>query len=138
MGRQQQLDDSQQDTSSNRSTLQRLETFACFAAMTLAITLEGACVYWLGVAGIMRAPSGTSVNLVGQWTAVTLPQCWLVGALVILIYRLAAMMVPPKTWGHVEVLDNRQAFLRLWPWAVAVGAAQMGALYLDRVIVAVR
>ncbi len=134
----QQLDDSQQNTNHTRSTLRRLETFACFAAMMLAITLEGACVYWLGTAGIMRAPSGTSVNLVGQWTAATLPLCWLLGALAVLIYRTLVMVVPPKTWGYVEVCNNRRAFLRLWPWAVAVGAVQMGALYLDRVIMAVR
>ena len=121
----------------DKSPLRRLETFACFAAIMLAITLEGACVYWLWMPGAMRAHSGTSLNAVSQWTAATLPQCWLLGALVVLLYRFSAMVVPPKTWDHVEVLHNRRAFLRLWRWAVAVGAVQMGALYLDRLTTAV-
>ena len=119
------------------STLHKLETFACFAAMMLAITLEGACVYWLGVPSGLRTYSGTSLNLFGQWTAATLPQCWLLGALGVLLYRITAMVVRPKTWDHVEVLRNRRAFLRLWRWAMAVGAVQVGALYLDRLTTAV-
>ena len=35
--------------------LSQVETFVFFAAMLLAITLEGACVYWLGAA--RRNPS---------------------------------------------------------------------------------
>ncbi len=121
-----------------KSMLPRLETFAFFAAMMLALTLEGACVYWLWMPGVIRAHSGPSLDLVGQWTAATLPQCWLLGALVVLLYRISAMMVPPKTWGHVDILHNRRAFLRLWRWAVAVGAVQVCALYLDRLTSAVQ
>ena len=121
-----------------KSMLPRLETFAFFAAMMLALTLEGACVYWLWMPGVIHPHSGPSLNLVGQWTAATLPQCWLLGALVVLLYRISAMVVPPKTWGHVDVQHNRQAFLRLWRWAVAVGAVQVCALYLDRLTSAVQ
>jgi hypothetical protein len=124
-------------TSTDVSVLRRLETFACFAAMMLAITLEAACVYWLGVPGVLHTHSANSLNLVGQWTAATLPQCWLLGALAVLLYRTSAMLVRPKTWDCFEILHNRRAFVRPWRWAVAVGAVQMGALYLDRLTTAV-
>ena len=64
--------------------LRQIETFMFFAAMLLAITLEGACVYWLWLPGTLRAQAGTQASVVGQWTAATLPQCWLLGAVVVL------------------------------------------------------
>ena len=128
-----QLDGSQPDNGGSSG----VKPAACFAAMMLAITLEGTCVYWLGLPGALHTHSGNSLNLVGHWTAATLPQCWLLGALGVLLCRIAAMVVRPPTWGDSEVLHNRRAFARLWRWAVAVGAAQMGALYLDRLATAV-
>ena len=114
-------------------TLSQVETFVFFAAMLLAIALEGACVYWLGSAGVTRTPAGIqSPNLVGQWTAATLPQCWLLGALFVLFYRVSAMLVPPQSWGRAEAQSNRRAFLRLWCWTIALGALQVGKLYMDR------
>ena len=113
--------------------LSQVETFVFFAAMLLAITLEGACVYWLGAASVTRVPGGIhSPNLVGEWTAATLPQCWLLGALLVLLYRVAAMLLPPQNWDRAEAQSNRRAFLRLWRWTVALGALQVGTLYLDR------
>jgi hypothetical protein len=114
-------------------TLSQVEAFVFFAAMLLVITLEGACVYWLGSAGVTRTPAGIqSPNLVGQWTAATLPQCWLLGALLVLFYRVSAMLVPPQSWGQAEAQSNRRAFLRLWCWTVALSAFEVGALYMDR------
>jgi hypothetical protein len=114
-------------------TLSQVETFVFFAAMLLAIALEGACVYWLSSVGVKPTPEGIqSPNLVGQWTASTLPQCWLLGALFVLFYRASAMLVPPQSWGRAEAQSNRRAFLRLWRWTVALGALQIGALYMDR------
>ena len=113
--------------------LSKVETFVFFAAMLLAIALEGACVYWLGSAGVKPSHVGVqSPNLVGQWTAATLPQCWLLGALCVLFYRVSAMLVPPQSWGRTEAQSNRRAFLRLWCWTIALGALQVGALYMDR------
>jgi hypothetical protein len=110
--------------------LHRVEGFVFFAAMLLAIVVEGACVYWLGVPAALRA--GEPPTIVVQWTASTLPQYWLLGALTVMLYRIAVMAVPPKRWGGVESQQNRSAFFRLWGWAIAVGAVQMAALYLDR------
>ena len=120
------------------STLRWLGTSVFFAAMLLAITLEGACVYWLWLSGAMRTPSGIQASLVGQWTSATLPQCWLLGAVAVLIYRVTLMLVPPRSWVVVDLLHNRRAFIRLWRWVVAVAAMQIWALYLDRVVMAVQ
>ena len=35
-------------------------------------------------------------------------------------------------WGKAELHHNRRAFLRLWPWGIAVGTVEMAALYSDR------
>ena len=114
-------------------TLSQVETFVFFAAMLLVITLEGACVYWLGAAGVTTAPVGIqSPNLIGRWTSATLPQCWLLGALLVLFYRVSAMLVPPQSWGQAEAQSNRRAFLRLWCWTGALSAFEVGALYMDR------
>jgi hypothetical protein len=118
--------------------LSQVETFVVFAALLLAIILEGACVYWLGAARPTPPSAGIqSPNLVGQWTAATLPQCWLLGALLVLLYRLSAMLMPPHSWGRNDAQSNRRAFLRLWRWTVALGAFQVCALYLDRFTIGV-
>lgn len=114
-------------------TLSQVETFVFFAPMLLALILEGACVYWLSPAAVKPSTAGIqSPNFVGQWTAATLPQCWLLGALLVLFYRVSAMLVPPQSWGRAEAQSNRRAFLRLWCWTIALGALQVRALYMDR------
>ena len=132
------MKDESRDTTLATSTLRWLESSVFFAAMLLAITLEGACVYWLWLSGAMRTPSGIQASLVGQWTATTMPQCWLLGAVVVLVYRIALMLVPPRNWDVADLLHNRRAFVRLWRWVVAVAAMQIWALYLDRVATVVQ
>jgi hypothetical protein len=112
--------------------LRHLEAFVFFAAMLLAIVVEGACVYWLGLPRVVHARSGAPPTVLVEWTACTLPQYWLLGAMAVLLYRVAVMLVPPQRWGQVESQRNRRAFLRLWCWTIAVGTVQMAALYLDR------
>jgi hypothetical protein len=90
-------------------------------------------VYWLWLPGTVRAHSETQVTLVGQWTASTLPQCWLLGAVVVLVYRAVLMLMSRQTLDVDHVLHNRKAFVRLWRWVMVVGTVQMCVLYLDRV-----
>ena len=113
--------------------LRQIETFMFFAAMLLAITLEGACVYWLWLPGTLRAQAGTQASVVGQWTAATLPQCWLLGEVAVLVYRIAVMLMSGRSSAVEDLLHNRKAFVRLWRWVMAVGTVQICALYLDRV-----
>lgn len=122
-----------QRTASWKLTLSQVETFVLFAAMLLAISLEGACVYWLTSTSVAPIRAGIPpANLVGQWTAATLPQFWLLGALLVLFYRVSTLLVPPRSWGWAESRSNRQSFVRLWCWTVALGSLQLGTLYLDR------
>jgi hypothetical protein len=112
--------------------LRRLEAFVFFFAMILVVTLEGACVYWMCGNPRPYAMSGSSLNFVGEWTGLALPQGWLLGALLVLIYRVTAMFIPPRRWDDNDFLQNRRAFLRLWRWAMALVAMQGLALFLGR------
>jgi hypothetical protein len=115
--------------------LRRLETFAFFLAMMLAVTLEGACVYWMSGHSVRYPTADSSLSFAGgEWTGFALPQGWLLGALLVLIYRITVMLRPPKRWGHDDLLHNQRAFLRLWRWAMALVAMQGLALYLERVV----
>jgi len=115
--------------------LRRLETFAFFLAMMLAVTLEGACVYWMsGHSVLHRTPDSSLSFMRGEWTGFALPQGWLLGALLVLIYRMTVMLLPPKRWGHNDLLHNQRAFLRLWRWVMALVAMQGLALYLERIV----
>lgn len=112
--------------------LSRAEKFLFFAAMLLAITLEGGSVYLLASLSVASTPAGTSANFARQWTAATLPQCWLLGALLVLFYRISAMLVPPQRWSQAEAQSNPRAFVRLWFWPVAVGVLQVSTVCVDR------
>jgi hypothetical protein len=112
--------------------LRRLEAFVFFFAMILAVTLEGACVYWMFGHARPYAMPDSSFNFMGEWTGLALPQGWLLGALLLLIYRVTAMFIPPRRWTDNEFLQNRRAFLHLWRWAMALVAMQGLALFLGR------
>lgn len=96
---------------------------------TLAVVaLEVFSVHWL-VAGIRTNPQpDLPVDVLSQWTALTLPQCWMLGAVVALLYYSFAILLFAKTRDDIW-LRNRYRFLRLWRWAMAVGAVQAGTLY---------
>jgi hypothetical protein len=120
--------------------LRHLETFVLFAAVMVAIIFEAGCVYWLWTHEQLRpttrssfALTADSTNLLGLWSGPTLPQCWLLGALLVLIYRLVRMTVRPESWDSAALLHNRHAFLRLWRWAIALTLMQGLTLYLGGV-----
>ena len=117
--------------------LRKLEIFACFAAAMMAIITEGACVYWMWTHGDLRPGTSTVLtqvasptNLVGQWTGTTLPQCWILGAILVLLYRVGRMVAPPAGWDRDAKLGNRQAFMRVWRWVMALTLVEGFALYL--------
>lgn len=109
--------------------LRKLEALTFFLAMMLAVTLEGAVVYWLFGHLLVHATPDGSLNVVGEWTGFALPQGWLFGALLVLIYRVTAMLIPPRCWTDSELMHNRRAFVRLWYLAMALVAMQ-GVLFL--------
>jgi hypothetical protein len=104
--------------------------------MMLAVTLEGACVYWMCRHANLSAIPDSLLNFVGEWTSLALPQGWVLGALLVLIYRVTAMFNPPRHVTDNEFLQNRRAFLRLWCWAMALVVMQGFALFLGRAAVA--
>src|SRR5690348_5793417 len=112
--------------------LRKLEAFVFFLAMMLAIILEGAFVYWMPEHPLVFAPAHSSLNIAGEWTGLALPQGWLLGALLVLAYRITVMLMSLKRWTNNEVWRNRQAFLRLWRWTIALIAMQGLVLFIDR------
>lgn len=119
-------------------TLSEVERFLCFAAMPLAIAWDGACVCWLRSAGVTMPTGGVqSPNLIEQGTTSTLPQCSLLGALLVLFYHVSAMLVPAQSWGRAGAQSNRRAFMPLWRSMVAPGALQSRAPYMDHFMMGV-
>ena len=111
-----------------RAVLQKIEAAFFFLAMLLAVLLEGGIVYWL-----CEQPAGvTPSGLTGQWTAATLPQAWLLGALLVLAYRLMVMLMPSLDAANEDRPRSRRAFLRLWCWTMALIAMQGFAFFLGR------
>ena len=128
-----------QEKSLAASMLRKLETASVFAALLLALVLEAGCVYWLRAGGIgVLAHARPSANMVAVWADPTLPQCWLAGALLVLVYRALAMAMSCGQGKLVARKSHREAFFRLWRWTMAVSAVQIGALYLDHVAMGVR
>ena len=109
--------------------LRKLEAITFFLAMMLAVILEGAVVYWLFGHSLVHATPDGSLNVVREWTGFALLQAWLFGALLVLIYRVTAMLIPPRCWTDSELRHNRRAFVRLWCLAMALVVMQ-GVLFL--------
>jgi hypothetical protein len=113
----------------SETVLRKLEALTFFSAMMLAVILEGAVVDWMSGHSLVHATPDGSLNVVGEWTGFALPQGWLFGALLVLVYRVAAMLIPPRSWTDSEGMHNRRAFVRLWCLAMALVAMQ-GLLFL--------
>ena len=105
--------------------LQKLEWFACFLAALLALVVEACLVYALRMYPRATAPVN-SFMYGGEWMGPTLPQCWLVGALVALLYYML------HAWRVNEGLavQRRRAFLRTWRWFLTLASVHGGALCL--------
>jgi hypothetical protein len=112
--------------------MRKLETSFLIFAMMLAILLEAAFVYWLFEHGLVHVVPHKQLDTVSGWTGLALPQGWLLGALPVLCYRLALMIITPETWTPEEFTCNRWAFIRLWRWVIGLIAIQGVALFLAR------
>ena len=109
--------------------LRKLENATFFLAMLLAVVLEAGIVCW-----ISKHPASppASFSLAGEWTGVAMPQGWLFGALLVLAYRLTTICIEPLNCAHSEARHNRQAFLRLWRWTIALIGMQGLGLFVGR------
>jgi hypothetical protein len=111
------------------TVLRKIENATFFLAMLLAIVLEAEIVYWISK---HPANPSASFSLAGEWTGVALPQGWLFGALLVLAYRLIGIWLHPLNCAHSEARHNRQAFLRLWRWTIALIGMQGLVLFVGR------
>ena len=113
------------------TVLRKIENATFFLAMLLAIVLEAGIVYWISK---HPANPSASFSLAGEWTGIALPQGWLFGALLVLAYRLTAICMRPLNCAHSKARHNRQAFLRLWRWTIALIGMQALVLFVGRSI----
>jgi hypothetical protein len=109
--------------------LRKLENATFFLAMLLVVVFEAGIVYWISK---HPASASASFSLAGEWTGVALPQGWLLGALLVLAYRLTAIYIEPPNCAHSEARHNRQAFLRLWRRTIALIGMQGLVLFVGR------
>jgi hypothetical protein len=109
--------------------LRKIENATFFLAMRLAIVLEAGIVYWISK---HPANPSASFSLDGGWTGIALPQGWLFGAFLVLAYRLTAICIELPNCAHSEARHNRQAFLRLWRWTIALIGMEGHVLFVGR------
>ena len=112
----------------------RLEALVLFAAIMLTVVLEGVVVCRIFEHPLLRVTPHRSFSLAGEWTGLTLPQGWLLGALLVLVYRQIPMFIPPTNWTDSELWVNRRAFLGLWRWSLALIAMQGLVLFLGHTV----
>lgn len=108
----------------------KLESFALFLAVSLACSLEAVCVWWI-VTTHLPEPKTISISYLSEWTSATLSQCWLLGAVIVLIYQLARLIVQGQPSGPHEQ-NPALACLKLWGLIIAVSIFDAAALLLDK------
>jgi len=114
--------------------LSRLETFAFFLAMMLAVTLDCAFAYWVWKhVGSVSAPTLDPLAPLREQMGFALPEGWLLAALVVLICQVIALL-SPQQWRREDLRHKQRAFMRLWVWAMALLMAQGVAIYLGPVV----
>jgi hypothetical protein len=107
----------------------KLESLALFLAVSLALALETACIWWTFTTHLHEAKT-VSFNYLTEWTSATLPP-WLLGAVLVLIYQLARLIVrgqPSVPHEHAPA----QACLKLLGLIIAVAIFDAAALLLDK------
>ncbi len=112
--------------------LLRLETRFFVLALAFLPALEGSCIYTIWRhPSFQNIPPG-SVSICGYWISPTFPQCWLIGGLFILIFRI------PNAVRSGRLLTIDKSLLRQWAWLFALALLQGCALYLDSSMVVSR
>jgi hypothetical protein len=106
--------------------LQKLESLVCFLATVLALLIEGCFVYWMQTCPLTPR-TATFSTVGGQWISPTLPQCWLLGAVVAMFCYLCRGIQSDSQ----RAVEGRRTFLRIWYWFLALASAQGCALFLN-------
>ena len=114
--------------------LSRLETFAFFLAMMLAVTLDCAFAYWVWKhVGSASVPTLDPLAPLREQMSFALPEGWLLAALVVLICQVVALLSPQQERRR-DLRHKQRAFMRLWGWAMALLIALGVAIHLGPVV----
>ncbi len=111
--------------------LRQLETCCFVLAIVLVVAIEASCVYAIWFHPSLHRLPTVALPIYGYWMSPTLPECWLIGGLLILIYRLIEAVLPPRTRDSSGSLVNGKSLLGQWTWLIALAVMQGCALYLD-------
>lgn len=113
--------------------LPKLESFAFFLAMMLAVTLDCAFAYWVWKhMSSVSVPALDPLAPLREQMGFALPEGWLLAALVMLICQVVALL-SPRQWKRKDPRNKQRAFMRLWVWAMALLMAQGVAICLGPV-----
>src|SRR5260370_3880145 len=111
--------------------LRRLEAWFFVLALALCVAVEGSCVYTIWhQPSFYEIPAG-SVSIRGYRISPTLSQCWLIGGVFILIFRLLKAVRSGGFHGDRTSLRINKSLLHHWPWLLALVLLQGCPLYLD-------
>ncbi len=111
--------------------LRRLETCFFVLALALFVAVKGSCVYTIWhQPSFDEIPPGY-VSICGYRISPTLSQCWLIGGLFILIFRLLKAVRSGGLHGDRTSLRINKSLLHQWAWLLALVLLQGCALYLD-------
>src|SRR6266850_2100876 len=111
--------------------LRRLETCFFLLALALFVAVEGSCVYTIWhQPSFHKIPPG-SVSICGYWISFTIPRCWLIGGVFMLIFRLLKAVRSGGFQGDRTSLRINKSLLHHWPWLLALVLLQASAVYLD-------
>jgi len=115
--------------------LRQLETCCFVLAIVLVVAIEASCVYAICCHPSLHRLPTVAVPIYGYWMSPTLPQCWLIGGLLILIYRLIEAVLPLRAHGSSGSRVDGISLLRQWTWLIALAVMQGCALHLDYSVV---
>jgi hypothetical protein len=108
----------------------KLESLALFLASSPALAFEAVCVWWTATTHLLE-PKTISFNYLTESTSATLPQCWLLGAVIVLRYQLARLIVRGQPSGPHDH-DPARSCLKLWGLIIAVAIFDAAALLRDK------
>jgi hypothetical protein len=111
--------------------LRQLETCCFVLAILLVVAVEASCIHAIWCHPSLHRLPAVSVPIYGYWISPTLPQCWLIGGLFFLIYRLIEAVLPLRARGSSGSRVDGIFLLRQWTCLIALAVMQGFALYLD-------
>jgi hypothetical protein len=109
----------------------KIEICCLVLTVVVVVAVEAACIYAICYRPSLHKLPAVSVPSYGYWISPTLPQCWILGGVLVLLYRL----IPPAALRRGLTSRgnwvNRKLLMRHWALLIALAIMQACALYLD-------